>query len=282
MQRIDIKKTELDLSQYIKRSAVPSDYQTLITGDTIVVENNEPKILYKKIDPNLTNELRKAVISIKYEKGTRTTGLKSESRIFGYSPRNTIRKDYCSSTSLAYQDPGINQVICDFGEHLSSLYKEYFPEVFKNHSDVVSGKILKEWRIGETPFTSGIVNKNNPLKYHFDAGNIKNVLSNMVVFKNNTEGGYLACPEYNIGFEVADNTAILFDGQKILHGVTPIKKTNRDTSYRYSIVYYTLQQMWNCMPINDEIARAQKVRTKRENGRASGNITMSDLQTDKP
>jgi hypothetical protein len=280
MQVIDIKKTDLDLKQFVKRSALQSDFQKLITEDTLVTENHVPKILYKKIDGNLTNDVRQAVMTLKYEKGTRTTGLITESRIFGYSPRNTIRKDYCSSTSLAYQYPEHNKIICEFGEYLANLYKKYFPEVYNIHNDIVKTKILESWRIGQSPFTSGIVNKNNPLKYHFDAGNIKNVLSNMVVFKNDVEGGFLSCPEYNIGFEVADNTVILFDGQKILHGVTPIKKTS-DQAYRYSIVYYTLQQMWNCLPLSDEILRAQQVRTKRENKRASGQVNKNDLQFDK-
>ena len=280
MQVIEIQKTDLDLNKYIKRSAIDSDFQKLITEDCLVTENGAPKILYKKIDTRLTNDIRNVVKSIRYDKGTRTTGLKTESRIFGYSPRNTIRKDYCSSTSLSYEQPEQNSVICNFGEYLSNLYKQYFPSVFESHEAIVKEKILKQWRIGDSPFTSGIVNKNNPLKYHFDAGNIKNVLSNMVVFKNDIEGGYLSCPEYGIGFEVADNTVILFDGQKILHGVTPIKKLS-NKSYRYSIVYYTLQQMWNCLPLDKEVLRAQTIRTKRETKRADGNVSINDLQTDK-
>lgn len=280
MKILNLHKREIDFNDYIKRSALETDYENLIKENCLVTENGEPKILYLHIDNDLTTEIRKAVKSLKYEKGLRTAGLKTESRIFGYSPRNTIRKDYCSSTSLAYQNPEQNKAICDFGEYLSILYQQYFPKVYNEHQTKTNSKILKEWRIGDTPFTSGIVNKNNPLKYHFDAGNIKNVLSNMVVFKSGVNGGFLSCPEYNVGFEVADNTVILFDGQKILHGVTPIQKLTSN-SYRYSVVYYTLQQMWNCLPITQEIARIQKVRTARENNRAHGLIDKSKLASDK-
>jgi len=66
---------------------------------------------------------------------------------------------------------------------------------------------------------------------------------------------------------VADNTVILFDGQNILHGVTKITQAH-PKGYRYSIVYYTLQQIWNCLPMSEELARARNVRHKREVSRA--------------
>jgi hypothetical protein len=110
------------------------------------------------------------------------------------------------------------------------------------------------------------VNKNNQLKYHFDSGNFKGVLSNMVVLKKDVAGGYLIIPELDIALEVADNTLTIFNGQEILHGVSTIEYEN-DHAYRYSVVYYSLEQMWKCEPINDEIARIRKVKTQREKNR---------------
>lgn len=239
MNKIEIKRKEVDYREYIKRSARDTDYNTLITEDTLVLENGEPKILYFKLDPEKTKYVRQAVKNIKYQTSTRTGGLKTTSRIFGYNPRNTIRKDFCSVTSLAIDHPVEHKIICDFGAELAELYAQHFPEVYKMHDTTTKDRMLGEWILKDTPFTSGIINKNNPLKYHFDTGNLKNVLSNMVVFKNGVGGGYLACPEFDLGFEVADNTVILFDGQNILHGVTKIEKKH-PKAYRYSIVYYTL------------------------------------------
>jgi hypothetical protein len=90
----------------------------------------------------------------------------------------------------------------------------------------------------------------------------------MIVFKQYTEGGRLSCPEYGVKFEVADNTIIIFDGQKILHGVTPIKHLNK-AAYRYSVVYYSLAQMWNCGHVNEELVRIRKVKRQREIKRVS-------------
>jgi hypothetical protein len=269
MKYLELKRKEIDYAQYIRRSALETDYTTLITESTLVTEDGVPRILYAKLDPELTKYVRQACKNIRYDVSTRTNGLKTTSRIFGYNPRNEIRKNFCSTTSMANEHATEHAVICAFGEHLTKLYAEYFPGIYNMHDSVVQEKVLDGWRIQNTPFTSGIVNKNNPLKYHFDAGNIKDVLSNMVVFKRNISGGYLACPEFDIGFEVADNTIVLFDGQNILHGVTPIKSDSMD-SYRYSVVYYTLQKMWSCLPIDEEIARARNVRVKRENKRVQG------------
>jgi hypothetical protein len=128
--------------------------------------------------------------------------------------------------------------------------------------------VLDDWKIGDTPFTSGIINKNNQLPYHFDAGNVKNVWSNMVVFKKDVTGGCLACPELGITFELKDNSVLMFDGQNILHGVTPFNKTSPN-GYRYSIVYYSLLPMWNCLPPKEEIKQAANRRRAREVKRAS-------------
>lgn len=279
METIEIKKLDLNLQDYIKRTAVETDFKKLINSNTLITENGVPKILYIHIDPKLTEKLREACLNIKYHKGFRSRGMASTSRIFGYTPRNVLRRDFCSATSLASEDQKDHDIICSFGEILQSLYQQYFPDIFQKHKEQVEKKISKDWMIKGTPFTSGIVNKNNPLKYHFDNGNLTGVLSNMVVLKKYVKGGHLSCPEYGIGFEVADNTAIIFDGQDILHGVTPIRKASPN-AYRYSIVYYTLQQMWSCLPIGEEIQFARNKRLSREKKRASGLVTMDDLERD--
>lgn len=269
IQKIEIKRKPIEIKDFVKRSAKISDYQTLITEPCLITENGVPRILYAKVDPGQSQAVRSAVKAIEYSTSTRTAGIKTTSAIFGYNPRNTIRKNYCSATAMAVRDQNNHAAICDFGETLARLYAEFFQDIYKMHQGVVNAKMLPEWVIGQTPFTSGIVNKNNPLKYHFDGGNIKDVLSNMVVFKRGVVGGFLSCPEFGVGFECADNTVILFDGQNILHGVTPIQKLS-ESAYRYSVVYYTLQQIWNCKPIGEEIVFARQNRAKRERNRVLG------------
>lgn len=265
MKTIHIKRVDdFTAKDYIRRTALESDYSTLIQESCKMVDEDTGELVgVYVVMPKTPSNLLTALMTIKYEKNKRTQGLITNSRIFGYRSREKIRNDFCSATNLVVEYPNEHQIICNFAVEITKYYKKYCGLVFADHADVTREKILPEWVIKGTPFTSGIVNKNNALHYHYDAGNFKNVYSNMVAFKSNSKGGYLAIPEYDIGLEIANNSVLLFNGQKIMHGVTPFKLLSKN-AYRYSIVYYTLQQMWKCEPITKELARIKDERTKLE------------------
>jgi len=262
MKKIELTPKEIDLKAYRSRSAFEQDAKKLIDFDCLITQGGKPVILYKKLDID-TSELRKAVRSIQYATSTRTNGLKTTSAIFGYRPRVAVRNDYCTATAMATNDKRNHGIIAGFATQLTEYYEKYFPEIFEMHHQVVGQRVKDEWTIPGTPFTSGIVNKNNPLKYHHDKGNFKGVLSNMIVFKRDVRGGHLACPEFDLKFECADNTLVIFNGQNILHGVTPIKYLTKQ-AYRYSTVYYSLEQMWKCDSVDEELIRIRELKLKRE------------------
>jgi len=267
MKVIDVIKKEVNLKEYKSRYASETDAEILIKGDTLLVENGTPILLYKKIDWCDTEELRNACKTIKYVTATRLAsaekhGITTTSAIFGFRGRNALRQDYCSVTSMATKNPNEHSIICNFAGNLSEIYKQYFPETYKYHNEK-SNEVLSEWRIPNSVFTSGIVNKDNVLQYHHDSGNIDGALSNMVAFKNGVAGGMLVLPEYNIKLQIEDNTLTIFNGQGIVHGVTPFKKFTED-AYRYTIVYYSLQRMWKCETIKEEVKRIRKVKRVRE------------------
>lgn len=268
VKQIQIKSRNIDLKDYKLRSAVEADVTTLIKESCVLVEDGHIKVIYLDLDEFNFDALpiTKALESIKYQASERTGGLKTISRIFGYAPRVTLRKDFCSATSLIKDFPTEHDLICEYAKQITDIYRSINPEVFEQHMQE-SKKVLKEWTIEDTPFTSGIINKNNPLKYHFDTGNFKNVFSCMLGFKKDIEGGYLSLPDYDCMLEIKNNSLLIFDGQNILHGVTPIKKRS-EQAYRYTIVYYSLKAMWNCLPLNEEIIRIRKLKTDREFKRA--------------
>lgn len=259
------ERKPLDLRKYVKRSATEKDFSELIKENFIIQHNGKPLVVYLVLKdiPNY-DKILNTLKHTHFSTNVRTTGLRTTSKIFGYSPRETIRKDYCSSTAFAREDPEGHFNICNFGNTLADLYRQYCPDMFEYHHAVSKMTIMNDWRIHGTPFTSGIINKNNPLKYHFDRGNVKNVYSNMIVFKNKCEGGYLAIPEFDVGLECSNKSVVFFDGQDILHGVTPFKLTDRQSGYRFSIVYYTLHQMWKCKTVTEELARIKTRKTERE------------------
>lgn len=266
MKILELKNKNLDYKQFIKRAAAESDYETLITEPTIGVENGEIKFVYDFIPDGIdTGNFVDALKTIKYHEGKRARGLVSRSRIFGYRPRLEMRADFCSSTSLASEFPKEHAIVCDFARVIEEIYSSRHPDGYKKHKEDVAG-VKPEWKIGKGIFTSGIINKNNPLKYHFDTGNFTKVYSCMPVFKSGIKGGHLALPEYGIGIELKDRSIFMFDGQGIMHGVTPIKYES-PLSYRYSVVYYSLKRIWQCLEIDEELARIRQKKTKREKER---------------
>ena len=74
----------------------------------------------------------------------------------------------------------------------------------------------------------------------------------------------------DLKLEIADGSLSIFDGQSILHGVSPFVKTSAD-AYRYTVVYYTLEQMWKCETITDELIRIRKKKKEREFNRLDEN-----------
>lgn len=261
MKTIRVKKTKVDYRKFIRRSATTDDYSELIHEPCIIKDENDNIIgIYGVLTGNRLEQLRSVILKIRMSKNRRTQGLVTQSRIFGYTPREPIRKNWCSSVLMAREQPKEHAIVCQFATVLADYYKTYAPEIYSEHLKIVK-KVIPQWKIKDSPFTSGIINKNNPLKYHHDSGNFKDVYSNMVGFKKGVEGGHLAMPEYDIGLAIADGSITFFDGQSILHGVTPIEYTTED-AYRFTIVYYSLKGMWKCLPIDEEIARIRNLKAK--------------------
>lgn len=206
---IEIEPSEINHKDFVKRTALGGDIENVIKESCVITTGGKIKVIYLDLDEVGLDckDITEAVKTIKYEQTERSGGLKTTSRIFGFAPRNTLRKDFCSSTSLARQNPKENKIICDYAEKISEVYLNIDPETYGKHSDLAD-KTLPEWRIKRSLFTSGIVNKNNPLKYHFDSGNFTDVYSCMLGFKYNVDGGYLAMPAYNLALEIKNNSLL--------------------------------------------------------------------------
>lgn len=91
------------------------------------------------------------------------------------------------------------------------------------------------------------------------------------------KGGGLSIPEIDTYIDLQDNTLLIFDGQELLHGVTPIAKQSKK-SYRYTVVYYSLIQMWKCLTITEEMLAKRKRRFNKEAKRAKGEV--GEIATD--
>lgn len=268
MRVLDATRKELDLTQFKHRGAEQSDCSVFLKESTIVKVNGQIVIVYyAHVDDKALDEMARVLPKIEYQTSTRTSGLVTTSRIFGYAPRNELRRQPCRATSFAVDQPLEHAIVAQGSKIVEKYYLDSFPELAEYHRELTNTKVRPEYRLEETMFTSGIVNHNNPLRYHFDSGNFKNVCSAMLAFKHKVDGGHLCVPELDLCIEIADRSLLLFDGQGLIHGVTPIKKLAPD-AHRFTVVYYSLQQMWNCEVITDEIARLRNKRAEIERKRA--------------
>lgn len=274
MQTLVLEKKKLNLREFVQRRANENDCPTLLKDEFRLIDKASGKVvcLYVKPteDASALDEMFDCCTKVKYQETFRTSGLKTTSRIFGYNPRNAIRKDFCSITSFATEQPAQHAKIVAGGAIAAKHYALHNPELYADHLKTTKERVVEDYRHADVPFTSGIINDNNPLCYHFDSGNFKEVWSAMIVLKRDIGGGYLSMPEYGVMCEVRDKTIFYFDGQNILHGVTPITKLKPDAR-RFSIVYYSLRAMWNCAPLREEIARARMRREQVELRRLTGN-----------
>lgn len=268
MKRIDVQRKELDIDGWVRvRAPTTSDYAHVIDEDCVLFLDGKPVGLYMKLPEVELAPIRAAVQRIEFFKGFRTQGLKSQSRVVGFQPRVTVRRDFCTVAALARDAPGEHQAICHGAALSSAALQEHVPEVWKAHEQVVTEKVKPEWILPRSRYTSGIVNYNNPLRYHHDAGNLPGTWNAMLTFKKDIEGGFLAVPELDLAFAVRDGTLSIFNAQGLLHGVTPFKKSS-PTAHRYTLVYYALSGLCHCGTAAEELARIKQVKTQREKKRA--------------
>lgn len=271
----DDYKRDFNIGDRVKRgyrNATHEDVSQLLRGNWLVVddETNRPVIAYL-ILPDDFSGMMPYLHRIKWTVSNRNDGTPSQAKTVGNLERNPVRqRDFCRMAGLATEDPEGHARILEYIASTARYYEQLNPMLFAGHAEA-AGRVLDQYRIGESPFTSAIINKDNVLPYHFDSGNFKDVWSLMLGFKRDVEEGYLVMPEYDLALEVADNSLSGFDGQVALHGVSPFRKRSRH-AYRYTIVAYSKTGMWKCLSLDEEIKRARKQRTQKEIGRFTRKI----------
>lgn len=240
-----------------RRGALESDFASLITEPTRVYDADAQVItlVYLRLEDDFT-DLVTALRRLDIRRRTRTGGMRSLSREFGSHPRIRLKNNFCGPASLTREDRQAHAALSSAARVVAAAYGKVNPALASRHERLAKA-VRPEWHLEGTAFTSGIVNRDSALPYHFDTGNFKGVWSGMLGFRRDVTGGYLAVPEYDLGFEVADRSLLLFDGQGLLHGVTPFTKTSPH-SYRFTVVYYSLDQMWRCLAPGEEAKRSHR------------------------
>lgn len=235
----------------------------MLDEDALLYIDGAPAGFYLTLPEGQVGQIRHAVQSIKYNSEFRTSGLKTCSRVFGFQPRITIRRDFCTAAELAREAPPAHAALCAGATTVSSYLEKLFPDVAHKQGAIVRERIKDGWVLPSSPYTSGIVNWDNQLRYHFDKGNLPGTWNAMLTFKKDVDGGFLAVPELDVAFAVRDGSLTVFNAQGFMHGVTPWRKLS-PRAYRYTVVYYALHGMCNCGTPKEELERIRAVKTQRE------------------
>lgn len=254
------------------RNANVQDVTKLLKGNWLVYDADEERVViaYLVVPLEKVEALVAELQAVKFLVGDRNDGTPSRARVAGWLERHFSRpgREGCTLARLHREHPTAGDAVVHFAPVIEEWYGRLNPDLYEEHR-ALTDKVMAQYRLGGSLFTSAIVNKDNVLPYHFDAGNFQGVWSMMLGLKRDvgedSEGnaGYLCVPEYDLALAVEDCSISAFDGQVAMHGVTPFAKTSRN-AYRYTIVYYSKVGMWQCLPPPDELEYARQARHKKE------------------
>jgi hypothetical protein len=232
----------------------------LIDTTCIIELEGAPPVFYLNEKHPELGAIAKIIDQIRFNSSERSANKGKDSILFGAVNRAIGKIGSCTQGALHSRSPELDQELCTtFATVHDSLLNEFLPSWHKIGKIRVDQKpILDEYKMLDTNFTSGIINRNSSFRYHFDDFNLRNTYSSMIVYKKKVSGGFLVFPEYGIGFKLDDQSIIQFYGKKILHGVTPIQK-HADDAHRISVVYYTSKDLDKCLTYEDELKRVQNI-----------------------
>jgi len=265
MRKVDVFTRDINERELFRCAAREEDAEILVDEPGMFYLDGKPFLLYDilKSDPS---DIEEVLPTFPFKKDLRSGGLKTNSTIFGYMPRIPLRQNYASSTAFAVNHRESHNRVIKRADEIEELFKQYFPEEYRRQRLWVESNILPDWRIRNTVFTSGIVNSNNQLHYHYDSGNMPGSYACMLSYVKNLEAGHLVFPSLNVKFKLKNNSFMLFNNYKCLHGVSPMNFN--DEGYRYTVVYYTLRDLKIARSIDEELKRARTVMQKIHKKRA--------------
>jgi hypothetical protein len=193
----------------------------------------------------------------------RASGIATASTTFGYRPPVGLRRRWnCGRCSLDSREPAVVNLLGAIAEQAWAVFlRDANHQAERTDALVAAAGIGQAWRLGSTPWTSGVINGNTAHPYHRDRENVKGTWSAMLACKRGVEGGWLHLADWDVWLEVPNGSITIFDGQAVLHGVSPFRRLH-PAGYRYTVVWYARAGMARCAADPaDELRRAQLAAT---------------------
>lgn len=171
----------------------------------------------------------------------RELGTSQMSAILGsVPPKPQFKRPYPTISSVHRNEKSQTFIKAMWGACLEAeqIIKELTPEIYERQVELFED-VKDEWKFG-TMYTSSISNFNISAPFHRDTGNIQGTVNIILTKRHNANGGCLNVPDYNLTFEQADNSMLVYPAWRNVHGVTPIKPIS-ENGYRNSLIFYPLK-----------------------------------------
>lgn len=173
----------------------------------------------------------------------------------GFMDVNAMAR-YCRKTAFAREYFDQFTAGIPFVEYVDKLYKELCPTHYAKQIAIAKGT-NKNYRIGETSFTTVTVNKNFRTSVHQDSGDLPEGFGNLCCYREgHFEGAYFCLPEYRVAIDLQTTDMLFVDVHKF-HGNTPFENMSEDY-LRVSFVMYYREYMYKCPAPREELKRVQK------------------------
>ncbi|WP_157892073.1 MULTISPECIES: hypothetical protein [Frankia] len=248
----------------------PAAAEPTITEATVAVDDDgAPVFAYLPAgEPQEVMALRRAVLRIRCEALSRAKGALNISRNFGFTPRRPVYgREGCQIGRLAAESPQEHRVLERWALLLERTLDQIDPSIVARDAQTMT-QVDSSWRLGGGRlWTSGVINRSSALPYHRDRFNFS-TWSAMPVLRRGIRGGYLALPEWGEVIACRDGWTLFFVGRQHVHGVTPMRTVQPD-GYRFSVVFYALRGMKDCLSAAVETAYARQRRSQRERAMAA-------------
>jgi len=239
-------------------------------GPVIIEVAGDEEIVVARYPDHVLGHLRRALLAIPKGAGVRrAAGIRTRSQTFGYLGRSPVlQRNTCKVSTISVEHPAEHAVVCAAARTLAALLGDILPERAHMGREAVAG-VHPDWLLPGGLWTSGVINETSQFPYHRDRNNF-DAWSAMPVIRREMRGGALHFPELTVdgrplAVECADGDVLFFNGQRWMHGVTPMRpKPRARDAYRISAVYYPVKAMARCLPAAEEYARAQARRTEVE------------------
>lgn len=258
INRIDIDNYT-ETNDFIGKQALIRDYDNLITVDTDIYIDGVLSLEYRVSNGIELSMIKKLVIESNYTGGKRTNGLSVYNAIYGYMPRNPTRCARCRPTSSSKTNVSLHTVAVNYANLIEGKY-----------SGSKTDSVKSLWLLGKSRFSTLNINKNHAIKYHRDSGNITDYKSNVFIYRTGCIGGDLVLPHAKIALEQKMGAFIIFRGNDIVHGVTPIIPIKKKY-VRASAVLYTMNDMKHCLSYGEESVESANRYDEIANEKRNGN-----------